>query len=100
MKKLLLSVTLICLMACKKENAATNGSLTSAVITGQDFRKCWCCGGWFIEIGSDTFRFKELPAGAKIDLDDAAFPLPVKVKWKLQTDPCMSDLIDIQEIEQ
>jgi len=93
MKHFTLILIVLSLLSCDKEVVKS-----SAQITGPDYRKCSCCGGWFIEIDNSTYRFYELPKTNSIDLENETFPLEVTVKWKKQENACMSDLIDIEKI--
>ena len=82
--------------ACKKnENPPANDGFSDGTITGIDFRKCMCCGGYFIKIDTIQYRFYENPDTNIIKLDGAVFPIYVKLKWKLKNNPCLSDLIDV-----
>lgn len=72
------------------------------IITGSDFRFCACCGGFFIEIEDETYRFfnDELPEGSpNFYLMDVTFPLKVHVQWKLKENSCMGDEILVTNIE-
>jgi hypothetical protein len=66
---------------CHKENS--NNYKSIGTITGQDFRMCACCGGWFIIIDSLTYEFDSLPNGSDINLEKETFPLMVKLDWQL-----------------
>ena len=70
-----------------------------ATITGYDYRMCICCGGWFIEIGKETYRFDQLPPSSNLDLNNAEFPLKVKVIWKKDENGCAGDEIIIEKIK-
>ncbi|MEM6764639.1 MAG: hypothetical protein AAF655_06930, partial [Bacteroidota bacterium] len=50
-------------------------------ITGPDFRECSCCGGYFLEIGEEVFRFYDEPycSDLALDVTDYGFPLEVWV---------------------
>jgi hypothetical protein len=69
-------------------------------ITGQDFRRCMCCGGWFVDINSETYRFKEIPKSSDLDLNSAEFPIHVYVDWTTDENGCLGDEIIIEQIEQ
>lgn len=91
----ILILLLVLLSACRKEdNFMSEGS-----ITGPDYRECACCGGWFIEIGPETYRFQELPEGCIIDLIDAIFPIEVKLDWSFDETPCLGDEIIVGRME-
>lgn len=67
-------------------------------ITGEDLRLCAFCGGWFIDIGTSTYRFYELPKNSNIDLETEEFPILVNLDWV--TDENVSgDVIIIERIE-
>ena len=89
MKSFFAFITLCCLafFACKDD---PNPSVFTdeGQITGFDFRKCFCCGGWFIKTADTTFLFSQLPAGSTIDLDNATFPIPVKFDYQPDTSVC------------
>ena len=69
------------------------------IITERDYRKCGCCGGWFIKIKGDTLRAPTLPQSFSESLDDNEFPLPVKLNWKHEKDPCLGDEIEVDCIK-
>lgn len=64
-------------------------------ITGEDFRRCACCGGWFIEINEEVYRFIAIPFSSNVDLFNEAFPIEVFIEWSLQEDACLGDEIDV-----
>ncbi|HSP87344.1 MAG TPA: hypothetical protein VLN45_04375 [Ignavibacteriaceae bacterium] len=72
--------------------------LDDGVITGVDIRECACCGGYFIDIEDNTYRFYELPANSNIDLSNADFPIHVKIYWKVD-ETCLGDEIKVLSIE-
>ena len=99
--KILLSICLIIsgFTYCHKESSDNFESI--GTITGQDMRMCPspCCSGWFINIGSLTYEFDSLPAGSAINLEEATFPLVVKLDWQLSnTTECPNKRITIQRI--
>jgi hypothetical protein len=96
MKKLLVicSIILLTVMACKKEKTV----LWEGKITGSDFRKCICCGGWWIEINTSTYRFYHLPENSNIDLLHDTLPIYVKVRWQKDKNACIGDEIIIDYI--
>lgn len=66
-------------VSCKKKN-----SFHTDTLLGIDYRECASpyCGGWFIEIGRDTFRFIEIPPKSNIDLNGPLkFPVKVNAVW-------------------
>jgi len=96
-KLLLGAFLLISLFGCKKQN--TNDFQSTGIITGADYKMCACCGGWYIQIDNITYTFDTLPVGSTIDLQNATFPITVKLEWKLSTKPtCEEKKIDILKI--
>lgn len=71
----------------------------SGIITGQDFRRCMCCGGWFIDINSETYRFYDLPDNSDLDLYSEEFPVQVNLDWTSDQNGCLGDEILIERIE-
>jgi len=97
MKKLIIPfcMSLLLMTACKKENSLqSNGQ-----ITGADPRMCACCGGWFINIDNETYRFYDLPAESDLDLTNASFPIQVELNWNTTGNGCMGDEIVIDELK-
>ncbi len=72
---------------------------SKGVITGYDARECACCGGYFIEIDSVTYRFYDLPENSDIDLLNSSFPLNVQLDWEKNPSGCMGDEILISRIK-
>ena len=83
---------------CEKEDTACPG-LEEGKIIGLDLRLCACCGGWFIEIGTDTLRTFALPDDFKID-PLADFPVEVCLSYEYNAAACdlFGDLIVVNEI--
>ena len=82
-------------LGCNKATVIKN----NATILGADYRMCASCGGWFIEIERDTFRFFEVPSNSNVDLNSASFPLQVDAKWRELEDECMNDLIEVTSLK-
>ncbi len=97
MKRLLiLSVILFSLAGCKKEPCYQS----KGIITGFDYRKCMCCGGWFIEIEDSTWRFDQVPEGSTVNLDSVDFPFKVYLDWKEKDPKCLGDEIVVTRMVQ
>lgn len=96
MKKLIIPfcMSLFLITACKKEKSL----MSTGQITGADARMCACCGGWFINIENETYRFYELPGGSNLDLTTASFPIDVELNWNSNSKGCMGDEIVIDEL--
>lgn len=96
MKHLLYLLLLAALLTgCRKDHGYQN----SGTIIGADYRKCMCCGGWFIEIKKDTLRFQTLPEGSTINLNDAKYPVEVYLDWHYPDPQCMKDQIIVTRME-
>jgi hypothetical protein len=97
-------VILICLLAaiafsisgCYKPQP---DYMAKGVITGPDYRKCMCCGGWFITIDSKDYFFWSVPAHSKLDLENETFPLKVKLDWKPAANTCGGNRIEVLRIK-
>ena len=96
MKKLIyLSLFVVFMTGCRKDH----GYQDSGTIIGQDYRKCMCCGGWFIEIDKDTLRFQQVPDGFTINLNDAKYPVEVYLDWQHKDPKCLGDEIIVIRME-
>ena len=91
---------LICLSCEKAEDSICPDGLEAGRIIGQDFRKCVCCSGWWIEIGTDTLRTFVLPKDIKIDDTNIVdgISVPVCLSYKKSTD--CSDWEELIEVEE
>lgn len=112
-------ITLVCfavaISGCSKdktyegENSDNSGKTYEAYghITGPDYRKCACCGGFFIEFKAKDDHgnfvdhknnFYKIPAGSTLDITKHSFPIPVKFNYRGYESPACN-VIDIEEIE-
>lgn len=94
----LLGAFLLLPACCDDDNYACSDQ---GIILGEDFRKCRCCGGWFIEIDDDTLRAQRLPEEFVnfLNISELNFPLPVRLDWEPDATPCMGDEIEVSFIE-
>jgi hypothetical protein len=81
--------------SCLDDDFMSNG-----IITGYDLRECACCGGFFIDIDKETYRFYEIPENSKLNLDNPDFPVYVKLDWTKDPDACLGDEIFVHRIEE
>ena len=72
--------------------------ISEGSITSIDIRECSCCGGYFIAIGDSTYRFRDLPPGNNVNLENSSFPIAVKLDWKASANRCLGDEIDVIRI--
>lgn len=97
MKKIfVLSIVLLMFgLSCsmEEEEFKSNG-----IITGFDIRECSCCGGYFIEIERNTYRFYELPKNSNLNLENPHFPISVRLDWIPDPNACLGDEIIVQRI--
>lgn len=91
-------------ISCSDDDDNGNTTFESeGKITGADLRECVCqCGGYFIEIGEETYRFEpdELPDN-NLDLSADNMPVEVELNWELKqadSDCSASDRIIISDI--
>jgi hypothetical protein len=99
MKKILFSVIIIMFFAISCSKDDDEGFMSNATILGPDYRKCMCCGGWFVKIDTATWRFYDLPSNSGFNLDTATFPLSVQLDWKKKDSACLSDEIIVLKIK-
>lgn len=97
---LLILIGFFVVSSCKDETISTgnNQYKSTGLITHADFRECMCCGGWFIKIDTNTYRFYNLPDSSNMNLDKETLPLQVELDWKFPVSPCMDDLITVIRI--
>lgn len=69
----LLVLLLFTFTSCKKDN-----SLFTATITGEDYRMCSCCGGYWVQIGNETRLCSEIVEN-NIVKPQVSYPLKVKI---------------------
>lgn len=95
MAMFLLTLALI-FSSCQSSHSGTFQS--NGIITGPDYRMCACCGGYYIVIDTTTYDFDSLPKDANFSLQNATFPIFVKLDWKQNPDGC-GNYIEILSIE-
>ena len=90
MRLLTLVIVIGLLMNCNTDDNTEIEFESTAKILGFDMTLCGCCGGWIISIdGNDSnLRFSELPKESNIILENAEFPLLVKLNWSESNDYC------------
>lgn len=96
MKTLLSILLLVALFSACREDQCYQDSGT---IIGPDYRKCMCCGGWFIRIDKDTLRFHQVPEGSNVNLTDEKYPVNVYLDWHYPDPQCMRDEIVVTRME-
>lgn len=84
--------------SCKKH--CGDGKFQSNAQIGEaDMRKCSCCGGYFITIDGQQYRFLTLPANSGINLETDPWPINVQLNWHRETEgPCSNELIVVEDI--
>ncbi|OQX80883.1 MAG: hypothetical protein B6D64_02640 [Bacteroidetes bacterium 4484_276] len=100
--QLILLGLFVLLIGCQKDKIDDNPRddyMSFGAITGYDWRKCMCCGGWIIEIDNSIYRFFELPDNCIINLENETFPLNVKLDWVEEDFQCLGDEIIIKKIK-
>ncbi|MCP4460954.1 MAG: hypothetical protein GY816_23480 [Cytophagales bacterium] len=100
MKKLkLISLGILLSLSSCSDASQENDLKSVGTITGQDFRMCLCCRGWFIEVNNESYRFSDLPDKSSINLVSEELPIEVYVDWTLDQNSCLGDEIIIERIE-
>jgi hypothetical protein len=77
-----------------------DGYQSNGVVTGIDFRECACCGGYFIDIENNRHRFYKVPDDSRLNLENQAFPIYVKLDWTVDPNACLGDEIIVLRIEE
>lgn len=80
-------------LGCTKDDPVYYGQ-----ITGVDYSLCVCCGGWFIDIENETYRFYHLPENNNIDLSEEIMLVDVILEWEKDENGCLGDEIIISSI--
>jgi len=87
---------LIGILSCSEDE---NEYMSNGTITGIDFRECFCCGGYFIDINDSTYRFFTVPTGSDVSLENPVFPIYVELDWAMADTVCLGDEIKIINIK-
>jgi hypothetical protein len=95
----IITIVFITILAAKSCGKVESEEMVSGIITKSDLRECACCGGWFIEIGSETYRFYELPEKSEMKISAEKLPMEVKLRWEKEENPCWGDEIKILSIK-
>ncbi len=90
----------LAMMGAKACDQNMDSSLDSGTITKLDNRDCACCGGWFINIGKETYRFYDIPEGSDLKISTDKLPMEVELKWEKQQNACMGDEINVLYIKE
>ncbi|OGU13269.1 MAG: hypothetical protein A2X61_03765 [Ignavibacteria bacterium GWB2_35_12] len=95
-------IALICLLfililpsCCDSTDTNDDYTSSDAKIIGYDYRKCMCCGGWFVALNKDTLRIWNMPEDFTKILDEKELPVDVHLSWKKITDGCGATMDDI-----
>jgi hypothetical protein len=98
MKKLIIALyfLLFGILSCSTE---VDEFMDEGSITGYDHRECACCGGYYIDMGKNRYRFYELPDNSSFNLDNPVFPIYVRLDWTKDKNACLGDEIIILRIE-
>lgn len=97
LKTLIISITMT-IMSCSDEDQHI-AFKDPGTILGADLSLCACCGGWFIEINNEKYRFEQLPEDSNIDLNAETYPIQVNLDWATDPNACLPDEILIGRIE-
>lgn len=89
---------LLATAACVERTPLPASTANDGIITGRDARRCMCCGGWFVDIQGQTYRFMTLPKDADIELE--TYPVSVTLDWEVDPEACLGDEILVHSIEE
>ena len=97
MRVQIFTTIIICfvLASCMKDNDFGQ----RGTITGPDYSRCYCCGGYLININDSIYRFRTLPKRNNINLENESFPIKVILEWKKHPNPILCNEIIIVRIE-
>ena len=97
MKKVIFSLVLFSMVACQGDKLDLQSEGT---ITKRDYRKCYCCGGWFIEIDGETY-LADLSGEqtTALNLQENALPVQVELNWKKDENACLDNKITVTDIK-
>ena len=96
LRLLLLLLLLIPVSSCHRDKCDVQPSyMSDAIISGQDFRKCSCCGGWFLYMGDvilpegePYYQVDKFPDTSLIN-SRTQYPLKVRIDWiQSENPPC------------
>ncbi len=94
----LLTILVLLFASCKDDDAPSFQD--RGEILGADLTLCACCGGWYIKINEENYRFHELPAGATIELSAENMPIDVWLDWHADPEACLGNEILIDRIQE
>ena len=92
----MIALSSISIISCY--NDKDNTEEKNGKITGQDLRKCSCCGGYFIVIEDSTYRFDSIPLNSGINTGLDTFPILVQVVFHKKNPQCLGDEIIIDQM--
>jgi hypothetical protein len=96
-KTLCILIAVIALAACRKGKSLD----VTGTLTGNDGRKCACCGGAYLTIDSRNgqFRTLRLPSMTQPELNALNYPVRIKFEYR-NAGTCGADnLIEITDYE-
>ena len=80
---LLIIFSISIVISCEKTNFKNTGT-----ITGADMAMCACCGGYFIDIDGNKYRFEKTELPSDFTFEDKQLPFTVKLDWDLKPESC------------
>jgi len=83
-----------CACSLSEDDFMDNGTITAF-----DTRECSCCGGFFIDIENDTYRFYTIPGNSDLNLENPVFPINVQLDWTNDANACLGDEIVVLKIK-
>ncbi|MEO0898837.1 MAG: hypothetical protein AAFY71_20660 [Bacteroidota bacterium] len=83
-------------LSCRQEQV--NRCVHEGEITGYDYSRCMCCGGYLLDIPQGVFRLDGAPEAFMAELDqleERDFPVAVRVNFDSTAISCIDMRIDL-----
>jgi len=82
-RAVILLISALLIVSCEKTKYKSTGTITEP-----DYRKCMCCGGYFIEIDGNQYNFNKSTLPENFTFDDTQLPLCVELNFEPKADDC------------
>ncbi len=94
---ILFTIIVIGFSSCNGSDAELQSKGT---ILSLDTSECACCGGYLIEIDgeSNIYNIITLPEGNDLNIDNASYPLDVRLNWDQNVSRFCSNQITVSAI--
>ena len=104
LKLFTLIIIILIFINCKKNTNNSTGNcinISDGIIIAADYRKCVCCGGWFLKINNDTLRIFKYPQEFNDSLNNKSLPVYINLTWIIINDECKinNNLIELKSFK-